>query len=158
MKLNIGPYIDPNKEYLYRYFDNVLEWESKTKYNINLESYEIIKETPCGYWIKISDSYWPKTVIPKDCQKFVLKNNTKNSGYPPKRYAYATKEDAYTSFKIRKNRQKGHQEHALKRCNIILKMIENNETEKEFSKYETLNFITGENHDAISTKNKNSRS
>jgi len=143
MKLNIGPYTDPNKEYLYRYFDNVINWESKTKYQINLEAFEIIKETPCGYWIKISDSYWPRTVIPKDCQKFVLKIQ-KSSDYPPKRYAYTTKKDAYTSFKIRKNRQKKHQEHALKRCNIILKMIENDETEKEISHYESLNFITGE--------------
>ena len=155
MKLNIGPYIDPNKEYLYRYFDNVLEWESKIKYQINLEAYEIIKETRCGYWIKISDSYWPRDVIPKDCQKFVLKWDFRNNYRPPKRFAYATKEDAYTSFKIRKDQQKGHQERALKRCNIILKMIENNEIEKEISKYESLNFITGENHDSIFTKNRN---
>jgi len=65
--------------------------ESKTLNNpVILKVFKVIKETPCGYWIKLfyrgNDKKW-------------VSKTTK------KRYAYPTKQEALTSFKARKRRQ-----------------------------------------------------
>ena len=80
------------KQYLYRYKDI---WIGPSLLNISdivlrLEQFEILKETPCGYWIK----FWngPKY------KRFVLKEGTK-------RYALADKKDALESYYARKRKQ-----------------------------------------------------
>jgi len=55
---------------------------------LRVDSYLILRETPCGYWIEIS---WLK-------DKWVSKTGRK-------RYAYPTKAEALDSFIIRKERQ-----------------------------------------------------
>ncbi len=136
MKINLSnePHLDPNKEYLLRYFDNQMNWESKTELQINLEAFEILSKTKCGYWILKGGSYWPRDKIPRRCKKFVLSIPplTPFSKYPPRRYAYLDKEAAYLSFIIRKNAQAKHLERGLERCNRVLEMIKNKDKVKEF--------------------------
>lgn len=55
-----------------------------------LEDYEVIRETPAGYWIKDWEG--------KDGKRWVAK-----TGF--KRFAYVSKEDAADSYVARKNRQ-----------------------------------------------------
>jgi len=65
--------------------------------NINFLEYDILKETPMGYWInKWSGSYWRE--ITKEDMKWVSKDGKK-------RFAYPTKEEAIQSFIFRKKRQ-----------------------------------------------------
>ena len=130
--------IDPNKEYLYRYMDMQIVYADRTVIQIHCFAYEIIKRTDKGYWIKMSDSYWPRgknDPIPRDCQKFVLDlSNFRhlNSFYPPKRFAYESIDHAATSFKIRKARQQGHIERQLERVKRVNKMIEDGEFKTNF--------------------------
>lgn len=62
---------------------------------ISLDSYLVIKETPCGYWI-------PKwsliSYIEGDPKRWVSKTSRK-------RFAYPTAEEAMINFKARKKRQ-----------------------------------------------------
>ncbi len=64
-------------------------------YNLEviLKEYKIIKRTPKGVWIRLYDYYCGE--IPK---RFVRLSATK-------KYACESKEEAYESFKARKNRQ-----------------------------------------------------
>ena len=52
--------------------------------------FEMIKETPCGYWIRLFHSFNDKKWVSKTAKK---------------RFAYPSREDAITSFKARKERQ-----------------------------------------------------
>lgn len=71
---------------LYRYNrESPNEWGGG--YELYLKEYEVIKETPKGYWIMADYS-----------KKFVLKGNN------GKRYAYDTIEAALKAFKLRTTR------------------------------------------------------
>jgi len=59
---------------------------------VNLLKYELVKETPKGYWIKPSWDY-------SDEYKRWVSNNGKN------RHAYPTKEEALLNFQRRKERE-----------------------------------------------------
>lgn len=127
-------HLDPNKKYLFRYFDNQMNWEYKTEIQINREAYEILSETKCGYWILLSGFYWPRHEIPRKYKKFVLDIPPRNSfsKNPPRRYAYLDSKAAYTSFIIRKNAQAKHLERGLERCKRVLEMIKNKDKSCEF--------------------------
>ena len=71
-------------QWLYR-FEDVLHTE---RVHIYENSYRVIKETPCGYWI---DAF-------SDKNKWVSKTARK-------RYAYPTRYEAMINFKARKNCQ-----------------------------------------------------
>jgi len=70
---------------LYRYYDYIY-----SDIGIVKKEYAIIKETPKGYWIKLS--------IWNDDKKWVSKTALK-------RFAYPTKKEALISYKFRKLRQ-----------------------------------------------------
>lgn len=57
---------------------------------IEKQKFKVIKETRCGYWIKLFSMF--------DDKKWVSKGGKK-------RYAYPTEEEALTSFIARKKRQ-----------------------------------------------------
>lgn len=59
-----------------------------------LEIFELIKETPCGYWIKDR----PSVFVFDERKRWVSKT-------AKKRYAYPTKMEAMISFKMRRLRQ-----------------------------------------------------
>jgi hypothetical protein len=73
-------------EYLYRFEDSMDVYGVK----VHTRKFKVIKETPCGYWIKLFYS--------GDDKKWVSK-------VARKRYAYPYKHEALTSFKARKKRQ-----------------------------------------------------
>lgn len=70
---------------------------------LNMVSYDVIKETPKGYWIDI----WPK--------KWVSKNGKK-------RFAYPTQEEAKISFIKRRERQVTILSNQLKNAKLELEM------------------------------------
>lgn len=90
---------------------------------LTLQGYEVAWETPCGYWIYLNGPYLndmgrcPKEVRKERPHefKFVLKT-TETQG--KKRFAYATVEEAYISYRARKKRRveilKGQLERAEK--------------------------------------------
>ncbi len=139
---------DPNKEYLYRYMDTQTLYSGRTVIQIHCYAYEIIKRTEKGYWILMSDAYWPRgkdDPIPRDCQKFVLdvedflrvlERRKHRDGYapsPPKRFAYIDLDHAWYSFKIRKNRQQEYVEDNLKRIQRVQKMIDKGDFESSYA-------------------------
>jgi len=74
---------------LYRY-DNV-GWD------VILNEYEVVKETPCGYWFeKYRQENW--IVMFQDRRRWTSKTAMR-------RLAYPTKEEAMVSFKARKRSQ-----------------------------------------------------
>lgn len=141
---------DPNKKYLYRYVDDRILYSGCTVLRIHCYAYEIIKRTPKGFWIKTSDSYWPRgedDPIPRDCQKFVLDLSEYKAirarradlmsldmpTTPPKRWAYESTGHAWKSFEIRKLRQQQYLEDQLKRVERVNKMIEEEKFEISYS-------------------------
>lgn len=78
------------QEFLYRYDG----WASSYNDSIDLSTYRIVKETPCGYWI----IYGTGQPTPYDRKKFVLKKGFK-------RYAWPTPEMALEHFARRKKNQ-----------------------------------------------------
>lgn len=68
--------------------------------DIVLNEYQLIKETPKGYWINV---YY------NEFNKWVSKTSIK-------RYAYPTKKEALNSFIQRKIRQQGILKNQLKMC------------------------------------------
>jgi hypothetical protein len=86
---------------LYRFEDisyGVLnEWEEVAGSYVRVEEreYEIIKETPKGYWIKYFSS---SREFPVNDKKWVS-NNARN------RFAFPSKEEALVNFEARKKRQ-----------------------------------------------------
>lgn len=105
MKVDIKILYRYEREYIH-YNDGQLK-----EYAITLKEYEVWKTTPCGYWIN-------KPLYIRQKGKFIL------SGTTGRRYAYATKEDAWNSFKIRTRKSLMHCKAALKRAEIFAKMIE----------------------------------
>ena len=101
---------------LYRYEDvsyGILnEWEEVAGNYVKVEerNYEVIKETPCGYWIQLYSFSF-------DQKKWV-------SGNAKKRFAYPTKIEAMTSFKARKNSQIKILESQLKKAKQALDLAE----------------------------------
>lgn len=71
---------------LYRFEDQFTENGTR----LNKRTFEVIKETPCGYWIKLF--WWD------DDKKWVSK-------VAKKRFAYPSEQEAMRSFKARKRRQ-----------------------------------------------------
>lgn len=68
-------------------------WEYYPK--ITLTEFESVKETPCGYWIiRANLPHWIQ--LPK--KRWISKTSRK-------RFAYPTKQEALTSFIMRKKRQ-----------------------------------------------------
>ena len=75
---------------------------------LKLETFEVIKETPCGYWFK------PITGgVPRWCTK-----------YAKKRLAYPTKEEALESFIRRKTIRKQYIERELEEINYLLEQAD----------------------------------
>lgn len=75
---------------LYRYYSIYCD-EGPSVY---LEEFDMIKETPCGWWIQPAGDIWRGG----DYKRWVSKTARK-------RYAYPTKKEALTSFKAKKVRQ-----------------------------------------------------
>jgi len=94
----------------YRYVREYPCYEELGQISIGLVEFETVRETPCGYWIKLkgASSYYK--------QKFVLKNSTK-------RYAYPTKEEAFESFRIRTSRSLGYAKRDVRNAAEFMKLI-----------------------------------
>lgn len=76
----------------YRY-ERLASWFNFYPTELQLVEFDLVKETPCGYWIK--QSSWLFYDLPN---KWVSKTGRK-------RYAYPTKEEALKSFFFKKKRQ-----------------------------------------------------
>lgn len=78
--------------------------------HIRLETFHLIKETPAGYWIgfKLSNNKF----------KWVAKVGKK-------KYAYPTKEEAFTNLKLRTKRRLKILTSQLKQCESAVAAIEN---------------------------------
>jgi hypothetical protein len=82
------------------------------------KEFTVVKETPCGYWVTpMIIFYHPDGKIDYKLCKWVSKTSRK-------RFAYPTKEEAWESFKYRKNRQKQLLTKQLERVNNVLELIE----------------------------------
>lgn len=101
---------------LFRYEDKVYstceispsgaETYSTTPVRLELEEYEVVKQTQCGFWIDWAFS-----------KKWVS-----NAG--KKRYAYPTKELALKSFRFRKERQISIHQKIIKRAIQALRLAD----------------------------------
>jgi hypothetical protein len=78
-------------------------FEGYNDYKLWLQEFDIIKETPCGYWVEM----W--------CEK-----NKWISKITTKRYAYSTKEEALIGFIKRKEKYIWHLERKMKQTKITL--------------------------------------
>ena len=104
---------------LYRYNrETPNEWVG---YETYLKRYEVVKETPKGYWIMVHGM-----------RKFVLK------GSNGKRFAYETVEAALNAFKIRTTRCIGILTGQLKAAQGYLNHVNSIDIEKEVPKINKL--------------------
>lgn len=87
-------------------------------HKITLKEYEVWRTTPSGYWIN-------KPRYKSQKGKFIL--SCKGEG---KRFAYATKEQAYNSFSIRTRKSLMHSKTAVKNAEIFFDMIKKGETRR----------------------------
>lgn len=94
----------------YRYIREYPFFEDEGEKRIEIEEFETVKETPCGYWIK------PKGSSPLYKQRFVLKVSRK-------KYAYTNKEDAFESFRIRTSKSLGYAKRDVKNAAEFMKLI-----------------------------------
>ena len=96
----------------YRYYN--------TRYDsdIHEEVYELVKETPCGYWI-VSDYIYKRDGFLSDYheKKWVSKTTRK-------RFAYPTKKEALVSFRARKRNQVKHLNNQLTTAKAALHKAE----------------------------------
>ncbi len=89
--------------------------------SLNLNTYDLIKETPKGYWITDSLKYW------MGYKKWISKESKK-------RYAYPTKEEALKNFILRTTKRIKILKYQIDSCEIALNLAkntnfdENNET------------------------------
>jgi hypothetical protein len=98
----------------YRYTD--VSYENGPK--IELSTFKMIKETPCGWWIlQHWDSEW---YVPNENKRWVSKTARK-------RYAYPTKKEAMTSFEARKIRHLSILKAQALYVENVLDLIEKNE-------------------------------
>jgi hypothetical protein len=74
--------------YLYRY--SCLSYTEEYNPKLTLQSFPILRTTPCGFWIKYCTGYKPK--------KFILSGSGK-------RFAYDTVKGALVAFIYRKKRE-----------------------------------------------------
>lgn len=125
--------INPQKDYdkeitdkvLYRYEgEQDVHFSFFTSYKIVLRTYQILKETPKGYWIR-DRHYWKKWVS-KDGRK---------------RYACSTKEDALFNFTKRKEKQEKILKSRLEEVEQLLKQIDK---VKQDNKTERINILKKE--------------
>ena len=73
-----------------------------TNVTLNLEVFKVAKETPCGYWVeRFIGSRVLASGFDHAYYRWVSRNATK-------RYCYPTKEQALTSYKIRKRKYLMH--------------------------------------------------
>lgn len=87
-----------------------------TCYELILYKYNLVKETPKGYWIRTEHAYGDVVDVKKECH-FVLKKSKK-------RFAYPTEKEALESFKKRKERQLDILYMQIRHCRVLLDMIE----------------------------------
>jgi hypothetical protein len=73
-------------EYLYRFKDI----RDTMGIRVIKKKFKVVKETPCGYWVRLYYSFNDKKWVSKVAKK---------------RYAYPTEQEAMTNFKARKRRQ-----------------------------------------------------
>lgn len=74
---------------LYRYDAHFTGSDWNTQVHVHCYDFNVIRETPCGYWIENFSALLPKWV----------------SKTGKKRYAYPTKDEARASYYARKQRQ-----------------------------------------------------
>lgn len=119
---------------LYRYKSrwNIGIFSSLETVDVWCETYEVIKETPCGYWISDYKHHDPDKAIRNKYTwtKWVSKDGKK-------RYAYPTREEALHSFIIRKHRQIGHAERHLDFAKQSLKQAEHLKKEMQSEQEDT---------------------
>ncbi len=133
-----GLKLPDHARYLWRYDVEMIYWaDGHQNIYFQLTGYEIISETDKGFWILKYEWYWfQDKKIPRHHQRFVLKVSRPSPQgqwwIGPKRWAYEDKDDAWQSFKIRKNRQHGHLERQLGNAVKICKMLDDGETEHRF--------------------------
>jgi len=100
---------------LYRFEDvsyGILnEWEEVSGSYVRVEerTYDVLKETPKGYWINLWSFEYEKKWVSKEAKK---------------RFAYPTREEAMTNFKARKGRQIQILESQLKKAKEALNIAE----------------------------------
>ena len=105
-------------ERFYPFDDDGLPVENENP-SIILMTFETLRETPGGYWIKIGETIAIGLgLIPNE--KFVLKDSNK-------RYAYPTKKEAFNSFTIRTRKSLSYAKRDLKNAKHFLKLV--NETD-----------------------------
>lgn len=97
---------------LYKYIDTylILDEEGSRREKLELISFDVIKETKCGYWIMVNYK-----------RKFITKTNKSSK----KRFAYTTKEEALNNFIKRKTRQLGFIKFQLNRIERALNFANN---------------------------------
>ena len=82
---------------------------------IHLETYETIKETPCGYWVLPESAVGYIGLLYR--KKWVSKTSRK-------RFAYPTKAEALNSLKARRERQIVYAKSSLNHAQKVLAQIE----------------------------------
>lgn len=83
---------------------------------LRLYEYEVIKETPCGYWVPRWSGYGHGIQdLPLNCCRWVSKTAMK-------RFCYPTKAEAYVSFRKRKARYLQHCERRLKLAQLSVQL------------------------------------
>jgi hypothetical protein len=86
----------------YRYEDGI-NYDEETE--IRLLDFEVIKETPCGKWIRFPerDRYLYSPIKYIQGKKFILEKGWDH--FTCKRFAWPTKEEALVSYITRKEKQ-----------------------------------------------------
>jgi hypothetical protein len=99
----------------YRYNDgNFYSDYTDNNYNLELRTYNVIKETKCGVWIKFTKiGHW------EDGKKFILEKYCGNTS-TNKRFAWPTKELALISYIARKEKQVNILEYKLNNAKEFL--------------------------------------
>lgn len=119
---------------LYRYYDTL----DGDRVQIEIERFQVIKETPCGYWY-IPDwmKAWPEEAQQQD-KRWVSKDARVRRCYP-------TKDEAWRSYCLRKYHQHGHVLRAQARMDAILTLIKDlpNGTAPEGPKRLEVHLING---------------
>lgn len=81
--------------------------------SLKLEEWDVVKETPKGYWIR------------QNIEPFWASDDMWVSKTSRKRFAYPTKEEALESFLIRKRKYLGHLERNLTNTKRLIQLAEN---------------------------------
>lgn len=88
---------------------------------IRVERFNVIKETPCGYWV--ADEYAPKWMSLSKLRK--CKQVKWVSKTSERRYCYPTIEDAMRSFKRRKHMQQSKLNLQMEQVNKVVDNFDN---------------------------------